>query len=51
MFSNCNNLEKLDVNTFDTSQITDMSNMFYYCSNLKSLDVTNFKTDEVKNMG
>ena len=31
----------------DTSNITDMSNMFYNCSNVTELDLSNFNTDKV----
>ena len=35
---------------FDTSRVTDMSNMFYNCWKLTSLDVSNFNTSNVTNM-
>ena len=34
----------------NTSQVTNMSNMFYSCQNLTSLDVSNFDTSNVTNM-
>ena len=34
----------------DTSQVTDMSNMFFFCEKLKSLDVSYFNTQNVTNM-
>ena len=34
----------LDVSSFNTKNVTDMSNMFDGCSNLKSIDVSNFDT-------
>ncbi|MGO2964316.1 MAG: BspA family leucine-rich repeat surface protein [Carnobacterium maltaromaticum] len=34
----------------DTSNVTNMSHMFYYASKLKSLDVSNFKTSNVTDM-
>ena len=34
----------------DTSQVTDMSGMFYCCYNLKSLNLSTFNTSNVKNM-
>ena len=40
----------LDIRTVDTSNVTDMSYMFYYCSKLTSLDVSNFDTSNVTSM-
>ena len=34
----------------DTSNVTDMSNMFYCCERLTSLDVSSFNTSKVTNM-
>lgn len=34
----------------DTSNITNMAQMFYYCNGLRSLDVSNFNTSNVDNM-
>ncbi len=31
----------------NTSEVTDMQNMFYYCNNLTSLNVANFNTENV----
>ncbi|MEC5317310.1 BspA family leucine-rich repeat surface protein, partial [Enterococcus casseliflavus] len=38
------------LNHLDTSQATDMSNMFSFCSNLTSIDVSSFNTSQVMNM-
>ena len=35
---------------FNTSNVTDMSLMFYYCSSLTSLNLSNFNTSNVTNM-
>ncbi len=32
MFYNCSSLTNLDLRNFDTSKVTNMSNMFYGCS-------------------
>ncbi|EME8125135.1 BspA family leucine-rich repeat surface protein, partial [Enterococcus faecium] len=40
-----NGLEKLD-----TSQVTDMSTMFYQCSSLQNLDLSSFNTSQVTTM-
>ena len=34
----------------DTSEITNMENMFIYCPSLKSIDLSNFDTSAVRNM-
>ena len=43
-------LATIDLSGWDTSNVTDMSNMFSYCSSLTSLDVSNFNTGKVTNM-
>ena len=40
----------LDLSWLDTSNITDMTNMFYACRSLTSLDVSNFDTSKVTSM-
>ena len=44
-FTRIEGLEKLN-----TSNVTDMQNMFWYCLNLTSLDVSHFDTSKVTNM-
>ena len=43
-------LVKADLSSWDSSNVTDMRNMFYGCSALTSLDVSNFDTSKVTNM-
>ena len=43
-------LTKIDLSGWDTSNITDMAEMFKDCSSLTSLDVSNFNTSKVTNM-
>lgn len=53
MFANCCWLESIDVSEFDTSNVTDMSYMFYMEDGeaiLSSLDVSGFDTSSVTNM-
>ena len=51
-FEGYSNVVKIEFHDlFDTSQVTDMSNMFDDCKKLKSLDVHNFNTSCVTNMG
>ena len=53
LFSNSNSSNKLttlDLSTFNTSNVTNMSVMFYNCQNLVSIDLSNFNTSKVTNM-
>ena len=53
MFHRCSALISIPWNEFniDTSQVIDMSYMFYYCRALTSLDLSNFNTSKVTSMG
>lgn len=51
IFSDLDQVEKIDVSKWDTSKVTDMSRMFANCTSLKELNVTNWNTSQVKNMG
>ena len=44
------NLTTLDLSSFDTSKVTDMSSMFGVMSNLTTLNLSNFDTSNVTNM-
>ncbi|CCY93187.1 putative uncharacterized protein [Firmicutes bacterium CAG:884] len=50
MFSYCRSLTSLDLSSFNTSKVTDMSDMFAGCSSLTSLDLSSFNTSNVTNM-
>ena len=50
MFSDLSNLISLDVSSFDTSKVTNMSNMFSRMSNLTTLNLSNFDTSKVTSM-
>ena len=50
MFSDCSKLTNLDLSSFDTSQVTNMSSMFRKCSALTNLDLSKFDTSKVTNM-
>ena len=43
--------EVFNVEDFDFSNVTDMSNMFYYCNSLTSLDIGGWDVSNVTNMG
>ena len=50
MFCNCNNLQRIDLSSFNTKNVTDMCRMFYNCTNLKSIDLSSFNTQDVKDI-
>jgi len=50
MFWECSSLESIDLSSFNTNNVTNMSYMFCYCSSLKSLDLSSFNTNNVTNM-
>ena len=52
MFYYCISLPSLDLSSFDTSNVTNMSYMFYNCSNLTKIYVsTLWSTDAVTSSG
>ena len=50
IFYNCTETVEIDMTKFDTSFVTDMSDMFALCDSLKSLNVSNFDTRNVQTM-
>jgi surface protein len=50
MFSGCSSLETLNLESFDTTEITDMYRMFSGCSNLKTLGVLTLNTKNSQNV-
>lgn len=51
LFAYCQDLASIQFNDcLDTSQVTDMSCMFYCCESLTELDVSSFNTGNVKTM-
>jgi len=51
LFCNFDYLEEINFNNcFDTSEVTDMSEMFCYCTNIKKLDLSSFVTSGVTDM-
>ena len=46
MFSGCIALTNINLSSFKTPKVTDMSMMFIYCSNLNNLNLSSF---DVKN--
>ena len=50
-FDNCNNLSEIvGIQYLNTSEVTDMHNMFASCSSLTSLDLSGFDTRKVTDM-
>ena len=50
MFDNCCSLKELDLSSFNTTKVNDMSSMFCNCSSLISLDLSSFNTSHVNEM-
>ena len=50
MFRGCSSLKSIDLSSFNTNNINNMSCMFCYCSILESIDLSSFNTTNVKDM-
>ena len=50
MFENCSFIEKIDLSSFNSRNVTDMSHMFYKCKSLRNINLTEFHTNNVTNM-
>ena len=50
MLAECSYLQSIDLASFNTTNVKDMSDMFYKCSSLQSIDLSSFNTINVKNM-
>lgn len=50
MFCNFENLTKVNLSGFDTSEVTNMSRMFLECKSLTTLNLSDFDTSEVTDM-
>ena len=46
MFYGCSNLESLDLSSFNTSQVQDMTSMFWNCGKLITLDLRSFDAEQ-----
>ena len=50
LFYNYYNLRTVDLTGFDTSNVTNMKNMFAFCGRLKNIDLSGFDTSNVTDM-
>ena len=50
MFNGCSSLQSIDLSSFNTTNVNDMSFMFSECSSLISINLSSFNTTNVKNM-
>ena len=50
MFNDNDNLESIDLTSFNTTNVTNMASMFSGCYNLKSVNLTSFNTSNVTDM-
>ena len=48
MFCRCHMLKSVDLRSFDTSRVANMSDMFRECDELTSLDLSNFDTSRAE---
>ena len=51
MFQQCMEIKSLNLSSFDTSNVKDLSIMFQECFELNYVDISNFITTNVKNIG
>ena len=53
MFNGCSSLKELNLNNFNTNNVTNMSNIFYECLSLEIINLDNFyiyKVEDMNNM-
>ena len=50
MFRGCESLKSIDLSSFNTNNVINMSGMFFGCESLKSIDLSSFNTNNVTNM-
>ena len=51
MFQYCSVITDLDLSSFNTEKVTNMSYMFHGCTSLRKLDIRNFDFTKVTSMG
>ena len=50
MFFNCESLESIDLSSFNTNNVTNISYLLFACKILESIDLASFNTNNVTNM-
>ncbi len=50
MFYECIRLKGLDIGSFNTAKVTDMSDMFYKCNQMTELDLASFNIDKTTSL-
>ena len=50
LFFGCSALKSIDLSSFNTTNVKNMSGMFSYCHSLNSIDLSSFNTTNVQNM-
>ena len=50
IFYGCSSLKELNLNNFNTNNVTNMRGMFSGCSSLKELNLNDFNTNNITNM-
>ena len=50
MFCNCSSLQSINLSSFNTNNVKDMTFMFSGCYSLQSIDLSSFNTTNVKEM-
>ena len=50
LFYYCKKIKTIDLSSFETKNVVNMSNMFYGCSKLANIDLSSFNTKNVTNM-
>lgn len=50
MFAGCSSLKSMDLNIFDTSNVTEICLMFNFCNNLANLNLNNLNLNKVTSM-
>lgn len=50
LFCNCSNLQSINFENFDSSNVTDMDSMFYGCKSLNTISLVGLDTSKVQNM-
>ena len=50
MFSGCSSLQSINLSSFNTTNVKDMSCLFSWCVSLQSINISSFDTTNVKDM-